>query len=423
MLHVNRLRRLTLLIVGLGFWCALAVYAMADNGVLALEVAARRGDLATVQRLVQDGIDPSTRDINGSTAVHSAAAGGHLEVLTFLLNNGGEPDSADKQGRRPLYEAASSGSLECCRLLLARGAALDLPSVGGLTPLAAALHWGSDEATAYLVGLGANLQLSDGQSALMVAARRGYLGTVRELLSRGEKPETVDDTGKTALHHAVLGDNPDILTTLMRRGLSPEQPDKDGVTPLQIAARRSGLACIKRMLPTVEEAANALPDACAAGSPETVELLLGATLGAFPERCLEIAAGRAEYADACGILKLLLSRARAQGAVIEAAAGVGNQEAVLILLEAGVPATKESAHAAAQSVRPEILETLLEAGAPPPDIEQVRDAWRARRESLTATIERYSSMRRPHPEGLRAGYELERLESGREAVEALLVKR
>ena len=289
------------------FLCLLLLVGMARaDDVLSLAVAARRGDLEAVRLLVKSGVRPDAPDINGSTALHAAAGDGQLEVVEFLLSVGAEPGTANKQGRRPLYEAAASGSIECCRLLIERGAKLDTPTVGGWTPLTAALYWGSDEVTDYLLGLGAEMNL-EGDIPLLEASRRGYRRTVKRLLRDGARADERDESGRTALHFAASGGVTEVVELLLAAGADPEALDASGNTPFQRAAENSQLENIERMLPKVRTPSSALPQACAAGSVETVSRLLAISAeDDVSADCLEVAAGREDHAVACQVFDMLL---------------------------------------------------------------------------------------------------------------------
>ena len=394
-------------------------FAQADEA-LSLIVAARRGDLEAVQSLVRSGVKPGALDINGSTALHAAAGGGQLEVMEYLLSVGAEPDIADHQGRRPLYEAASAGSLECCRILIARGAELETPTVGGWTPLTAALYWGSDEVTDYLLGLGAKMNLGD-DIPLLEASRNGYKVTVRRFLREGASLKEQDESGRTALHFAVLGGETEVVEMLLAAGADPDIPDKNGTTPFLLAAENSRLECLDRMLPRVEDPVSALPTACAAGSLETVShLLLAGGVNEVSADWLESAAGRRDLAVACQILALLLPHSQPREPALRAATRVGNSDAVRMLLRAGARPTKDTALLAAELVRPEMLEAFLESGVTRPTMSEVESLWARRKELLQSTVDRYSGMRSLHPAESEARRELLRLEESAAQIVRLL---
>lgn len=88
-------------------------------GETALMMAALKGHLAWVQRLVARGA-VIRRD--GWTPLHYAASGGGFEVVRWLLDQGAPIDALAPNRSTPLMMAARYGASESVELLLARGA-------------------------------------------------------------------------------------------------------------------------------------------------------------------------------------------------------------------------------------------------------------------------------------------------------------
>lgn len=84
------------------------------------------GDLATVRRLVEEGVDVNVADNWGRTALSLAASRGDLAMVDLLIASGawvdlGEHDDYSTH-MTPLIEAARAGSLAVVGRLLAAGA-------------------------------------------------------------------------------------------------------------------------------------------------------------------------------------------------------------------------------------------------------------------------------------------------------------
>jgi outer membrane protein assembly factor BamB len=92
-----------------------------DNDLLS---AAREGDLAVVERLLDAGADIDSADRYGSTALAAAAVNGHLDVVRLLLDRGADPDIKETfYGASPLTMALFfSQEREVALLLLRHGA-------------------------------------------------------------------------------------------------------------------------------------------------------------------------------------------------------------------------------------------------------------------------------------------------------------
>jgi len=92
-----------------------------DNGSNLID-AAFKGDIDTVKQLLDNKVNPNSKDSDGETALHYAALKGRTEVVEILLKKGANPNIKDKDGGTPLMSAAWGGHAEVVKLLLAKGA-------------------------------------------------------------------------------------------------------------------------------------------------------------------------------------------------------------------------------------------------------------------------------------------------------------
>ena len=247
------------------------------NTRLAFHVAVRKGDLATVKRLIAAGQDPRELDLNGSNAAHYAARGGQVETLRMLLDLGVPADLVDKQGRRPLYEAAAADSAECCKLLLERGADLNATTVGGWSPLYAALVWGKSESACFLIRAGAKNHASmdtNGASSLLIASRRGPLQTVKALIETNESLMATDFRGRTALHYGAESRDSEIVSYLLSLGLDPNLEDSQGLTALELAINSGSYESGRPLIGVSKNLQTVLGSVISSAPPELVREFL-----------------------------------------------------------------------------------------------------------------------------------------------------
>ena len=88
-----------------------------------IHIAAETGDIQTVLRLLNAGIDVEATDEMGYSPLRLAAASGHTEIVTMLLEHGADANAADEsEFYTALMGASANGQLEVARLLLRRGA-------------------------------------------------------------------------------------------------------------------------------------------------------------------------------------------------------------------------------------------------------------------------------------------------------------
>lgn len=75
-----------------------------------------------------------------------------------------------------------------------------------------------------------------GYIPIVEAAKRGNDDLINEYVEQGLNAKKVDALGNSALHWAAAGNHVDCITLLLKLGLDPNQPNRDGETPLHKAA-------------------------------------------------------------------------------------------------------------------------------------------------------------------------------------------
>jgi ankyrin repeat protein len=104
----------------------LAVSASAGEREDTLLSAVRKGDVAAVKALLDQGVPVDTRFRYDRTALSFAADRGNVELVKLLLERGADVESQDTFYKAsPVSLAADKGHVEVVRLLLARGATAD----------------------------------------------------------------------------------------------------------------------------------------------------------------------------------------------------------------------------------------------------------------------------------------------------------
>lgn len=120
--------------------------------------------------------------------------------------------------------------------LLKRGLDPNLRDPKGQTGLYLALRGNSPSAVAALLAspqLDVNAANAKEETAVMMAALRGEVEVIRQLLARGA---AVHQAGWSAVHYAASGPNPEAVALLLDRGAPLEARSPNGSTPLMMAA-------------------------------------------------------------------------------------------------------------------------------------------------------------------------------------------
>ena len=196
------------------------VTAMNRYGVHPASLAAENGDAATLERLLDAGVDPDTTMPGGETLLMTAARTGDPDTVRVLLAHGADPNARESlRGQTALMWAAAGNNAAVIHVLAEQGADLhartDNPSpspgrtfsstpVTGFTPLLFAVRGGHLEAVQVLLDAGADVNdtVSDGQSALVVAAANANWELAAYLLDRRADPNHAG-AGWNALHQTV----------------------------------------------------------------------------------------------------------------------------------------------------------------------------------------------------------------------------
>ncbi|CAE8621355.1 unnamed protein product, partial [Polarella glacialis] len=179
--------------------------------VSAVAAAAAVGRWPVVRLLVELAANPDAGSKVG-TALILAAKAGELATVNFLCASGAALNAVDASGRTALCWAASAGHLEMLKALSAAKADLDFSASGSdlsewgeLVPLVAASSLRKWAAVQLLLELGASTDGRDGlgRTALILAAAQGQVKTVCSLLQRHARLEVRGDDGETALAAAA----------------------------------------------------------------------------------------------------------------------------------------------------------------------------------------------------------------------------
>lgn len=171
---------------------------------------------AVARALIDAGADIERCDESGQTRLASAAFAQQADSVEFLLKLGASPTAPARGGDSALHSICWQGEYtdpetkEACariiRALVAAGVPVDAVDDHGATPMHEATDgdWGNVTAVRTLLELGAAADPadSDGETPLLLAARRGELACIEVLLAAGADPARVSGAGESPIDAA-----------------------------------------------------------------------------------------------------------------------------------------------------------------------------------------------------------------------------
>ena len=194
-------------------WAQVAPNASEVARYTGLHLAAHRGDVAAIDKLIVSKADLNARDGHSRTALHIAAFAKQRDAIRALAKAGANLGLLE----RDIYDAVTIASVaddeETLRTLLALGASAKLTT-----------------------------SRYDG-TALIAAAHLGHDGVVRQLINAGAPLDHVNNLHWTAvIESIVLGNggarHQATLTALIDAKANLQLTDRQGNTPLALAKAR-----------------------------------------------------------------------------------------------------------------------------------------------------------------------------------------
>jgi ankyrin repeat protein len=136
-------------------------------------------------------------------------------AVTALLSRGFDPDTRDPDGTPGLYLAVREPSLKVAEALIA---------------------WPKSNV---------EVRTAQDESPLMMAALKGHMGLVRQLIARDAD---VNKTGWTPLHYAATNGHVAIMRLLLDHHAYIDAESPNGTTPLMMAAHYGSPEAVKLLL-------------------------------------------------------------------------------------------------------------------------------------------------------------------------------
>ncbi|XP_065649524.1 transient receptor potential cation channel subfamily A member 1-like isoform X2 [Hydra vulgaris] len=202
-----------------------------SQGLTALHFAARRGNEEICEHLIKHYCDVNAIDNEKCTPLHMAILSGSEAVTKLLIINHAHVYSKDSEGEEPIHYAAAVNQGELI-ILLTRGA---LATVKGENLENAQRKY-------------VNRKTEKNDTALHIAARAGYIDTVKTLISIGASVNIHSGTKSTALHLAAINGDKYMTEYLLERNAKVNAYDHQNMTPAHKACKFGRFDVLKLLM-------------------------------------------------------------------------------------------------------------------------------------------------------------------------------
>jgi len=99
--------------------------------VMLIHKAAFDGNIKTVKRHLDAGVDANAQTRSANTPLHAAAYQGHSDVVELLIANDADVNASDVRGWIPLHAAVDQGHAVVAERLISKGANVNARMKGG----------------------------------------------------------------------------------------------------------------------------------------------------------------------------------------------------------------------------------------------------------------------------------------------------
>jgi len=204
---------------------------------------------------VQAQVAPSAAEAAAYTGLHMAAHKGDVAKIQRLVASGVAPNATDSHGRTPLHVAAFARQRDAIRALVKAGADLNKLENDRYDAVTIASVADDEGTLSVLLQLGASAKQTTSRydgTALIAAAHLGHDGVVRQLIAAGAPLDHVNNLHWTAvIESIVLGDggprHQATLKALIDAGANLQLADRSGQTPLSLAKARGYSAMVSML--------------------------------------------------------------------------------------------------------------------------------------------------------------------------------
>lgn len=310
---------------------------------------------------VEGGLSVDGRIRHAEIEFHFDPETGEVRLYDLLVEGQSQSDLvrvvvvASMFSAEPLFEAIGAGDMMRVQRERYRDPDFSARTEDGESALLIAARKGHRDIVGFLLDQGADVNRPGGHgiTALHVAARDGRQGLATLLLERGADPNAAADSNSTPLMEAAVRGRRELVDLLVRAGAELDRTDRDGLTAAALGYRARNIGLVGEL---IEHGAS--PDI---SLHDDTPLLIGAIRDQHSALVERLIAHKADVTitDDAGRTPL------------HAAIRVGDRRTIHWLLEAGAPMDARDRDGArpltiaADARRWELVAELVEGGADP----------------------------------------------------------
>jgi ankyrin repeat protein len=240
------------------------------NGLNTVMLAASQGRVDAVNLLLTKNINIDELSYSGVSAIMYSIGGGHYDTTKILIDNGADINKSIisseikeefidgielyKNGATLLIMAIQVGNVNILELLLSNGVDINKPDINGITPFIIAMKEKKFDIAYYL--LLNHCDFVDHyiendkkyHSLLMDSIQVSDIDLSLLLIKKGANILYIDETGISIALQASFLNLYDIIFELINRNADMNLVNKEGMSPLIVAASEGNLKTIQTLL-------------------------------------------------------------------------------------------------------------------------------------------------------------------------------
>ncbi len=210
---------------------------------ISIHDAARKGNLAVIQKYINNGSDLDRAGPVFGSALNNAVIYNQIEIVDALIKGGADVNIRQKSdGNTPVHSAAFFAYPEILKLLLEAGAEKAPKNLKGEIPIGISMVPWEDAQGIYLVVQGLlNSMIGEPKIPMDMDRIKSSLPEIFELLSDGQKLADIQNPGDEnpapgSFFEAAFNNDVEAIKKAIADGKDIDQRSKDGSTALLTAA-------------------------------------------------------------------------------------------------------------------------------------------------------------------------------------------